>query len=559
MHFAEMRGTMTKKRPVYIIGHKNPDTDSICSAISYAELKNTLYGGGYYAARAGQINLETQYILNYFHAPMPRYIGDVMTEVRDIEIRDTPGVSGDISLKRAWNMMRELEVVTLPITTEDGKLSGLITIGDIATAYMDVYDNCILSTAATSYQNILETLEAEMLVGDAEATYTKGEVIIAAANPDVMENYIHEGDMVILGNRYESQLCAIEMDAACIIVCMESNVSKTIQKLAQEKGCSVIVTPYDTFTAARMINQSMPIKYFMKRNNLTTFHLTEKTEDIKEVMGKKRHRDFPILDENDNYIGMISRRNLINLRKKQLILVDHNEESQAVDGIEYADILEIIDHHRIGTLQTLEPVLFRNQPLGCTSTIVFQMYKEHDVTIPPHIAGLLMAAIISDTLMFRSPTCTDTDQRAAEELSEICGVDIEEFATDMFAAGSDLSSRKPDEIFEQDMKKFEVGDVHFSVSQINSMNSIELNDIKQKLIPYMNEIFASLDLDMAFVMLTNIVKESTELLCFGERADEIAKKAFQLPDDKKEIKLKGLVSRKKQLIPSLVSVLQEVG
>lgn len=554
-----MRRTMTKKRPVYIIGHKNPDTDSICSAISYAELKNTLYGGGYYAARAGQINLETQYILNYFHAPMPRYIGDVMTEVRDIEIRDTPGVSGDISLKRAWNMMRELEVVTLPITTEDGKLSGLITIGDIATAYMDVYDNCILSTAATSYQNILETLEAEMLVGDAEATYTKGEVIIAAANPDVMENYIHEGDMVILGNRYESQLCAIEMDAACIIVCMESNVSKTIQKLAQEKGCSVIVTPYDTFTAARMINQSMPIKYFMKRNNLTTFHLTEKTEDIKEVMGKKRHRDFPILDENDNYIGMISRRNLINLRKKQLILVDHNEESQAVDGIEYADILEIIDHHRIGTLQTLEPVLFRNQPLGCTSTIVFQMYKEHDVTIPPHIAGLLMAAIISDTLMFRSPTCTDTDQRAAEELSEICGVDIEEFATDMFAAGSDLSSRKPDEIFEQDMKKFEVGDIHFSVSQINSMNSIELNDIKQKLIPYMNEIFASLDLDMAFVMLTNIVKESTELLCFGERAEELAKKAFQLPDDKKELKLKGLVSRKKQLIPSLVSVLQEVG
>lgn len=557
MHFAEMRGTMTKKRPVYIIGHKNPDTDSICSAISYAELKNTLYGGGYYAARAGQINLETQYILNYFHAPMPRYIGDVMTEVRDIEIRDTPGVSGDISLKRAWNMMRELESVTLPITTEDGRLSGLITIGDIATAYMDVYDNCILSTAATSYKNILETLEAKMLVGDAEATYSKGEVIIAAANPDVMENYIHEGDMVILGNRYEAQLCAIEMDAACIIVCMESNVSKTIQKLAQEKGCNVIVTPYDTFTAARMINQSMPIKYFMKRNSLTTFHLTEKTEDIKEVMGKKRHRDFPVLDENDKYVGMISRRNLINLRKKQLILVDHNEESQAVDGIEYADILEIIDHHRIGTLQTLEPVLFRNQPLGCTSTIVFQMYKEHDVTIPPHIAGLLMAAIISDTLMFRSPTCTDTDQRAAEELSEICGVDIEEFATDMFAAGSDLSSRKPDEIFEQDMKKFEVSDVHFSVSQINSMNSIELSDIKQKLIPYMNEIFASLDLDMAFVMLTNIVKESTELLCFGERAEEIAKKAFQLPDDKKEIKLKGLVSRKKQLIPSLVSVLQE--
>lgn len=547
---------MTEKRPVYIIGHKNPDTDSICSAIAYTELKNTLYNGGFYAARAGQINLETQYILNYFHAPTPQYIGDVMTEVRDIEIRNTPGVSGDLSLRRAWNMMRELEVTTLPITAEDGKLDGLITIGDIATAYMDVYDNCILATAATSYRNILETLEADMLIGDASATYTKGEVIIAAANPDVMEDYIHEGDMVILGNRYESQLCAIEMGAACIIVCMQENVSKTIQKLAQERGCNIIVTPYDTFTAARMINQSMPIKYFMRRNNLTTFHLSEKTEAIKEIMGKKRHRHFPVLADDDSYIGMISRRSLINLRKKQLILVDHNEESQAVDGIEYADILEIIDHHRIGTLQTLEPVLFRNQPLGCTSTIIFQMYKEHNITFPPHIAGLLMAAIISDTLMFRSPTCTDTDRQAAEELSGICGVDIEEFATDMFAAGSDLSSRKPKEIFEQDMKKFEVSNIHFCVSQINSMNSIELKEIKQKLIPYMDEAFASLDMDMAFVMLTNIVKESTELLCFGEKAADLAKKAFQLPEEKNEFKLKGLVSRKKQLIPSLVSVLQ---
>ncbi len=222
-------------------------------------------------------------------------------------------------------------------------------------------------------------------------------VIIAAANPDVMEDYIHEGDMVILGNRYETQLCAIEMGAACIVVCMGAKVSRTIQKLAQERGCSIIVTPYETFTAARMINQSMPISHFMKRNHLTAFRLSERTEDIKKVMGEKRHRDFPVLDENNNYVGMISRRNLINLRKKQLILVDHNEESQTVDGIEYADILEIIDHHRIGTLQTLEPVLFRNQPVGCTSTIIYQIYRENDVEIPKNIAGLLMAAIVSDT------------------------------------------------------------------------------------------------------------------------------------------------------------------
>ena len=546
----------TDTAPVYVIGHKNPDTDSICSAVAYAELKNLLYGGGYCAARAGQINQETQYVLNYFQAQAPIYVADVMTDVTDIEIRKTQGVTGDISLKKAWNMMRALGVVTLPIT-ENQRLQGLITIGDIANAYMDVYDNCILSVAKTPYKNILETLDAELLLGDINATYDKGEVVIAAANPDVMEEYIHEGDMVILGNRYESQLCAIEMNAACIIVCMGSKVSKTIQKLAQEHNCSIIVTPHDTFTVARMINQSMPISHFMKRENLVTFKVNEKTEDIKGIMGQKRYRDFPILDLDGNYIGMISRRNLLNLRKKRVILVDHNEASQTVDGIAFADIMEIIDHHRIGTLETLEPVYFRNQPVGCTATIIYQMYQENGVKISKKIAGLLMAAIISDTLMFRSPTCTSIDRMAAEKLSEICGVEIEEFAIDMFSAGSDMSSRTPKEIFNQDKKKFQVGDHSFIVAQINSMNAIELEEVKEKLVPYLEEKFDGLGVNMCFVMLTNIVKEDTELLCFGEKAKDVARSAFQLPADLETIVLKGLVSRKKHLIPSIVTVLQQ--
>ena len=546
----------TDTAPVYVIGHKNPDTDSICSAVAYAELKNLLYGGGYCAARAGQINQETQYVLNFFQTQAPIYVADVMTDVTDIEIRKTQGVTGDISLKKAWNMMRALGVVTLPIT-ENQRLQGLITIGDIANAYMDVYDNCILSVARTPYKNILETLDAELLLGDINATYDKGEVVIAAANPDVMEEYIHEGDMVILGNRYESQLCAIEMNAACIIVCMGSKVSKTIQKLAQEHNCSIIVTPHDTFTVARMINQSMPISHFMKREGLVTFKANEKTEDIKGIMGQKRYRDFPILDLDGNYIGMISRRNLLNLRKKRVILVDHNEASQTVDGIAFADILEIIDHHRIGTLETLEPVYFRNQPVGCTATIIYQMYQENGVKISKKIAGLLMAAIISDTLMFRSPTCTSIDRMAAEKLSEICGVEIEEFAIDMFSAGSDMSSRTPKEIFNQDKKKFQVGDHSFIVAQINSMNAIELEEVKEKLVPYLEEKFDGLGVNMCFVMLTNIVKEDTELLCFGEKAKDVARSAFQLPADLETIVLKGLVSRKKQLIPSIVTVLQQ--
>ena len=542
--------------PVYVIGHKNPDTDSICSAVAYAELKNLLHGGGYCAARAGQINQETQYVLNFFQAQAPIYVPDVMTDVSDIEIRKTQGVTGDISLKKAWNMMRALGVVTLPIT-DNQRLQGLITIGDIANAYMDVYDNCILSVAGTPYKNILETLDAELLLGDKNALYDRGEVVIAAANPDVMEDYIHEGDMVILGNRYESQLCAIEMNAACIIVCMGAKVSKTIQKLAQEHNCSIIVTPHDTFTVARMINQSMPISHFMKREGLVTFKVTEKTEDIKGIMGQKRYRDFPILDLDGNYIGMISRRNLLNLRKRRLILVDHNEASQTVDGIAFADILEIIDHHRIGTLETLEPVYFRNQPVGCTATIIYQMYQENGVKISKKIAGLLMAAIISDTLMFRSPTCTSIDRMAAEKLSEICGVEIEEFAIDMFSAGSDMSSRTPKEIFNQDKKKFQVGDHSFIVAQINSMNAIELEEVKEKLVPYLSERFEGLGVEMCFFMLTNIVKEDTELLCFGEKAKDVARSAFQLSPDMEHIVLKGLVSRKKQLIPSIVTVLQQ--
>ena len=542
--------------PVYVIGHKNPDTDSICSAVAYAELKNLLHGGGYCAARAGQINQETQYVLNFFQAQAPIYVPDVMTDVSDIEIRKTQGVTGDISLKKAWNMMRALGVVTLPIT-DNQRLQGLITIGDIANAYMDVYDNCILSVAGTPYKNILETLDAELLLGDKNALYDRGEVVIAAANPDVMEDYIHEGDMVILGNRYESQLCAIEMNAACIIVCMGAKVSKTIQKLAQEHNCSIIVTPHDTFTVARMINQSMPISHFMKREGMVTFKVTEKTEDIKGIMGQKRYRDFPILDLDGNYIGMISRRNLLNLRKRRLILVDHNEASQTVDGIAFADILEIIDHHRIGTLETLEPVYFRNQPVGCTATIIYQMYQENGVKISKKIAGLLMAAIISDTLMFRSPTCTSIDRMAAEKLSEICGVEIEEFAIDMFSAGSDMSSRTPKEIFNQDKKKFQVGDHSFIVAQINSMNAIELEEVKEKLVPYLSERFEGLGVEMCFVMLTNIVKEDTELLCFGEKAKDVARSAFQLSPDMEHIVLKGLVSRKKQLIPSIVTVLQQ--
>ena len=545
------------ERPIFIVGHKNPDTDSICSAIAYAHLKSQIENNEVYIpARAGQINQETQYVLNAFHVEAPVYLDDVMTDTRDIDMNEVEGVTEDISLKKAWHLMRDRGDVTLPVL-DNGKLSGIISLGDIAHAYMDVYDNCILATAKTTYKNILETLDAKMVVGDENGHFASGEVVIATSNPDCLEEYIHKGDMVIVGNRYENQLCAIELGAACIIISMGAKVSQTIQNFAKERNCIIISTPYDSFTVARLINQSMSIGYFMKRDKLTTFKVTDKIEDIRAIMKKKRFHDFPVLDDEDNYVGMISRRTLLNMRKKRLILVDHNEVSQTVDGIEFAEIMEIVDHHRIGTLETLSPIYFRNQPLGCTATIIYQMYKEHGVEIPKNIAGIMMAAIISDTLMFHSPTVTEVDKAAAEHLAEICGVEIEEFAIDMFGAGSNLSDKEADEIFKQDYKNFTVNDFTFGVGQINSMNTIELQEIKEKLVPYIEEQFSNLSVDMCFYMLTNIVYEKTELICFGPRAEDLVREAFRLSKNVHKFELKDLVSRKKQLIPAFVTVLQQ--
>ena len=266
-------------------------------------------------------------------------------------------------------------------------------------------------------------------------------MLVAAANPDMMEYYISPHDLVILGNRYESQLCAIEMEAGCIIVCEGAGVSMTIRKLAEERGCTVMTTPYDTYTAARLINQSMPISYFMRTENLITFEDADYIDEIKEVMTSKRHRDFPILDKDGKYKGMISRRNLLGARGKQIVLVDHNERNQAVEGIENAEILEIIDHHKLGTVETIAPVFFRNQPVGCTATIVYQMYNENNVEIDKTTAGLLCSAIISDTLLFRSPTCTRADQMAALALAKMAEISLDRYAADMFAAGSNLKGK----------------------------------------------------------------------------------------------------------------------
>ena len=546
-----------RRRRTIVIGHKNPDTDSICSAICYAALKSKITGKEYVPGRAGHVNEETQYVLNYFNVEAPQLIESVKTQVKDIEIRATKGVNRNISLKKAWNLMQDAHVTTLPAVSENGVLEGLITVGDITKSYMNVLDSSILSKAHTQYKNILETLEGAMVVGDENDYFDQGKVLIAAANPDMMEYYISEHDLVILGNRYESQLCAIEMEADCIIVCEGAAVSMTIRKLAQEHGCTVMTTPYDAYTAARLINQSMPIGHFMKTEDLITFEDSDFIDDIKEVMASKRHRDFPILNKDGKYLGMISRRNLLGAKGKQIILVDHNEKNQAVDGLENADIQEIIDHHKLGTVETISPVFFRNQPVGCTATIVYQMYHENNVEIDKAIAGMLCSAIISDTLLFRSPTCTPVDKMAATELAKIAEIDMDRYAADMFSAGSNLRGKSNEEIFYQDFKLFNSGKISYGVGQISSLNADEMTELKDRLLPFLKKPHEEHGVDMIFFMLTNILTESTSLLCEGEGAEDLIRLAFHMEnasDDAEAnvVELPGVVSRKKQLIPSIM-------
>ena len=548
----------TESKKVWVVGHKNPDTDSICAAISYAYLKN-LSGDKktYVAKRAGAVNEETRYVLERFGVEEPPLVTYAGAQIKDINIRKTAGVSNQISLKRAWELMKKLEVVTLPVTNQFGKLEGVIVTKDIATSYMDVLDNCVLSKARTQYKTIAETIDGEVYAGNEHAHFVRGKVVIATSNPEYMADYIEDDDLVILGDREEAQMQAIRSNASCIIIGGGLEVAEEVKKLAEKRDCVIITTPFDTFSVARLINQSMPIKQYMTRRELVTFDIDDYVDDVKDVMSRVRHRDFPVLGSNGNYVGMISRRNLMNMQKKQIILVDHNEKSQAVDGIGEAEILEIIDHHRLGSLETVSPVYFRNQPLGCTSTIIYQMYQEQRVEIPKEIAGLLLSAIISDTLMFRSPTCTPLDKSVAKRLAEIADVDIEDHAKKMFRAGSDFKNKTTEEIFYQDFKIFHTEDCDFGVAQISAMSGEELEQIGEQLRPFLPQVLGEKRLNMVYVMLTDILEESSKIIFAGEDAGKILAHAFKKQEDADGILLDGIISRKKQMIPTLMNEMSE--
>ena len=544
---------------VVVIGHRNPDTDSICSAIAYAELKNRTSTLVCEPRRAGKMNQETEFVLKKFGVTPPRMCTDVNPKIRDVDYREMPGIPGSTSLRRAWKIMRDQQIDTLSITSADNELEGIITVKDLATANMDVFDTAVLAKSRTSYKNILETLNGTMVVGNADAVCTTGHIKIGTATPELLESSVEKGDIVILSNRYESQLCAIEKEASLLIICNGAKVGRTIQRIADETGVAIMTTPEDTYAAGKLISQCAPISYYMTRDNILKFTLVTPVADVLRVMAKVRHRYFPILDEDGKYCGMVSRRNVIALRKRRIILVDHNEATQAVEGFDQAEILEIIDHHRIGSLETSGPVYFRNQPVGCTATIVTQMYDENGVTIPQKTAGLLLAAILSDTLVFRSPTCTPIDVNAANRLAKLAGVDINEFANEMFEAGEKLDGKTAEEVFLQDFKVFMCGDIRFGVAQGSYMTRKNLTAAEALLKPYLEEARNKQNVEDIYMLLTDVPKEESVVICNGRYAAEVLTDGFDTqPAADASWTLPGVVSRKKQFIPALMTAYQEL-
>ena len=544
---------------VVVIGHRNPDTDSICSAIAYAELKNKTSDLVCEPRRAGKMNQETEFVLKKFGVKPPRMCTDVNPKIRDVDYREMPGIPGSTSLRKAWEIMRDKQIDTLPVTSPDNELEGVITVKDIATANMDVFDTGILAKSQTTYRNILETLGGTMVVGREDDVCTTGHIRIGTATPEMLESTVEKGDIVILTNRYESQLCAIEKEASLLILCNNAKVGRTIQRIAEETGVAIMTTPVDTYAAGKLISQCAPISYYMTRSDIMKFTLVTPVADVTRVMAKVRHRYFPILDEDGKYCGMVSRRNIINLQKRRIILVDHNEATQAVEGFDQAEILEIIDHHRIGSLETSGPVYFRNQPVGCTATIITQMYDENGMEIPPQIAGLLLAVILSDTLVFRSPTCTPLDEALAKRLAKIAGVDIDEFASEMFEAGEKLDGKTAEEVFLQDFKVFMCGDIRFGVAQGSYMTRKNLLAAEALLQPYLEEARNKQNVEDIYMLLTDVPKEESVVISDGRYASEVLSDGFETqPAEDGSFTLPGVVSRKKQFIPALMTAYQEL-
>ena len=546
---------MGNSKPVYVIGHRNPDTDSICSAIAYAELKRKA-GEDAIAARAGQVNAETQYALDYFKVEAPMLIVDLYPRVKDIMLECQAVVKETDNLRYLGRVLQENNLRSVPVTDGEGRMVGIVTVSDLAQRYFEELNMQDLGESAVSLKAIVDIIEGEIVVDSDEAALVKGKVHIAAGSKATIKKWVSQGDVVLVGEgQYASMQECLLHNIACLIVTNSGNIPEMVKQDARRTHAMIVRTPLDTFTVARLINQSIPVGHIMQKK-LTAFQSHQRLSDIRGTIESSKFRNYPVVD-NERLVGIVSRDKLMLPDPERVILVDHNERGQAVEGIESAKIVEIVDHHRLGGMQTGEPIYIREEPVGCTATIVANMYWQKDIEISKTVAGLLLSAIISDTVLFKSPTCTGYDKITAERLAGIAGVEIQEYGMALLKAGASISDMKPAEIAKNDMKEFQIGDYRVLVSQISVMDTEEALKMKPELLESMQAICATDNFDMCLLMVTDILQESTELLYVGSPKTLIGQ-AFMKDASGDSIYLPGVMSRKKQIIPPLTEAVKRL-
>ena len=542
---------------VYVSGHRNPDTDSICSAIAYSYLLNATNKYNAVPVRLGEVNRETEYVLKRFGVEHPALLKTVKQKVEDLNYDKVTVFSKDLTLKTAWFLLKQQNLKSAPILDEHGQLLGLLSTSNIIEGYMDQWDSEVLKKAKTPVENVIDTLEANVIYLNNALKVIEGDIHIAAMSGSEAKKRIHENDVVIVGgDRSDDLEELISVKPSLIVLTGSLTADENVVKKCEEQGISIISTPFNTYQTSQQIVQAIPVEYVMIKGDIKTFSTDDTLDYMKEVMSETRYRGYPVIDLNNRCVGSISRFALLKGLRKKVILVDHNERGQSIPGIEEADILEIVDHHRVADIQTVGPLLFRGEPLGSTATIVTRMFEEQDVEMPSHIAGLLLGAVVSDTLLFKSPTCTPVDTKIAKKLAKIAGVDIQEFAMEMFKAGTSLVGKTVDEIFNQDFKKFSFDNLQVGVAQVNSMDIEGFLPYKKDMLDYMNKFAEDNNLEFTLLLLTDIINANSEIFVGGPRP-ELVEKAFNVQLTECQGTLVGVISRKKQVVPAITAVMSE--
>ena len=530
--------------PIYVTGHRNPDTDSIVAAMAYAALRNACGDREYTAACLGRVSDETQLVLDRFGFQPPKHITNMFTQVRDL-VYDTPPLLGTaVTVDRAWEtLQKERSNTAIPVANEDGTLYGMLSREDIANYNMAQATLGILDEVPLF--NVLSVLEGRVLNEAGEQIDSiRGELVIAL--PQSRDNLLfnQKDSIVLCGHQPDMIRRALEMNVSALVLC-QAELDEELRNLPTTT--CIISTPHDAFRAARLIFQSAPVERICRTQDLICFHLDDRVDDVKEQVLQHREPCYPILDENEKVVGVLTRYHLLKPKRKRVVLVDHNEISQSVPGLEEAEIVEIIDHHRLADIQTGSPIYVRNEPVGSTNTIIAGMFQERGLMPSAGMAGMMAAAILSDTVMFKSPTCTERDKRMAERMARIANVSLDELGKAIFSAS--VGNRTAKDLFYTDFKEFHIAGHDLAVAQITCVDSPQMAQRKDEFLAIMQQAAKKEKLDLVILMLTDVLLEGSQIIYVGE--DDTIQQAFNVTPKDNTVFLPGIMSRKKQIIPML--------